>query len=364
MIGMCWNSQNSRDITASRLRWTSRVAWAFCTAASLWPTASARADFTENFDGATPPTPPPGWTATNVAGPAPVWVTTATDSDAGPNNIFVDNPGVISDKRLDTPSIPIATNTATLTFRHRFALSSPEDGGVLEISINGGAFLDILAAGGSFDPGGVGYVGTLSGNGPLTGKAAWTNSTGGLYVTTIVNLPVAAAGKNIVLRFRMGSSSAAAGLGWHIDSLEIKSQDGDSDGAANNVDNCLTTPNPDQDNPDGDNLGSACDNCLDAANNDQADADGDGKGDACDNCVDVFNVDQADADADGVGDACDTAPPADAACGTCAPGVFPLGLLTLALMPGVTFRRLRTRVGQMIHGVRPEESIAAGRNCK
>src|SRR5574342_1108573 len=112
--------------------------------------AVARADFTENFDSATPPTPPSGWTATNAAGPAPPWVTTATGSDSGPNNAFVDNPAVVSDKRLDSPSIPIATNTATLTFRNDFKLLGPTDGGVLEISIDGGAFQDILVAGGSF----------------------------------------------------------------------------------------------------------------------------------------------------------------------------------------------------------------------
>jgi thrombospondin type 3 repeat protein len=333
MTRMLRIGQVPRGVAASRSRWTSTMAGALCAAMCYLSAVIVRADFTENFDSATPPTPPPGWTATNASGPAPVWVTTATDSDAGPNNIFVDNPAVISDKRLDSPSIPIATNTATLTFRHSFIFNI-NDGGVLEISINGGAFQDILAAGGSFAPATQGYVSTLAGDGPLAGRMAWSSSTGGNYVTTTVNLPVAAAGKNIVLRFRMGSNSASAGIGWHIDSLVIKSQDGDSDGVANNVDNCLTTPNTDQANPDADSLGDACDNCPNAANDDQADADGDGKGDACDNCVDLFNADQADADTDGVGDACDTAPPPPpppaVACGVaCGPGVP----LTLALVP-------------------------------
>jgi syndecan 4 len=47
------------------------------------------------------------------------------------------------------------------------------------------------------------------------------------------------------------------------------------------VDNCPTTPNPDQANSDGDSLGDACDNCPNVTNQDQADSDGDGVGDAC-----------------------------------------------------------------------------------
>ena len=61
--------------------------------------------------------------------------------------------------------------------------------------------------------------------------------------------------------------------------------DSDGDGICDDVDNCPTTPNPNQE-----------------------DADGDGVGDACDNCPQVPNPDQADSDQDGIGDACEQAP--------------------------------------------------------
>src|SRR3954470_21411468 len=39
------------------------------------------------------------------------------------------------------------------------------------------------------------------------------------FITTTVNLPSAAAGQNIVLRWRMGSDNSTAGVGWRIDSV-------------------------------------------------------------------------------------------------------------------------------------------------
>lgn len=182
--------------------------------------------FAETFDGLTAPALPAGWVAANAAGPAPLWVTTTTNVDSAPNAAFVNNPNVVSDKRLDTPAIPIQTASAQLSFRSAWALESGWDGAVLEISIDGGAFQDILAAGGSFVTGG--YNGTVSssfGN-PIGGRQAWTNLSGGTaatptYITTTVNLPAAAAGLPVVLRFRMGSDTSVARTGWWIDGLSI-----------------------------------------------------------------------------------------------------------------------------------------------
>jgi hypothetical protein len=83
--------------------------------------------------------------------------------------------------------------------------------------------------------------------------------------------------------------------------------DRDGDGVADQVDNCPTVPNNDQNDIDSDGIGDACDGCLRAenpaqwceicvaaANPGQPDADGDGVPDACDNCPTVFNPDQVD----------------------------------------------------------------------
>ena len=184
--------------------------------------------FSQNFDSVTAPALPAGWTATNATGPAPLWVTSTTTPDTAPNDAFVDDPAVVSDKDLDTPGISI-TSAAQVTFRHSFNLerdtSNFYDGGVLEVSspnINGGAFTDITnaAVGGSFVSGG--YVGTISTgfSNPLAGRMAWSGDSGG-YITTVANLGPNVVGQTIKLRFRMGSDSSTGVTGWRIDSLAV-----------------------------------------------------------------------------------------------------------------------------------------------
>ena len=110
-----------------------------------------------------------------------------------------------------------------MTFRQNYLFEGTTtffDGGVLEISIGGGAFQDIIAAGGSFVTGG--YTGTISSSfsNPLAGRQAWGASSNG-FITTTVNLPPAAAGQNIVLRWRMGSDTSGSGSGWRVDSIVL-----------------------------------------------------------------------------------------------------------------------------------------------
>ena len=111
-----------------------------------------------------PPELPLGWLATNALGPPPLWVTSDSGvpmppADTLPNALFIDDPPVVRDKRLDGWSISFYEDCCDLlTFRNNFNLEASDldpnlgfDGGVLEMSTDGGnTFQDILAAGGSF----------------------------------------------------------------------------------------------------------------------------------------------------------------------------------------------------------------------
>ncbi|MEP7148421.1 MAG: M36 family metallopeptidase [Acidobacteriota bacterium] len=178
----------------------------------------------ENFDGVTAPALPAGWTADVVSGGIN-FVTTTNTPDSPPNAAFALDPATVGGgTNLTSPSIAIQTSTAAVEFRNRYDTEAGWDGGVLEISIAGGAFTDIITAGGSFLQNG--YNGILGAgvNNPLANRNAWNGSSNG-YVTSIVRLPASAGGQNIQLRFRFGADDNTTGQGpnpgWYVDGIRV-----------------------------------------------------------------------------------------------------------------------------------------------
>jgi serine protease AprX len=186
----------------------------------------------ENFDSVTPPALPPDWVATNAQGPPPLWVTSNSGvptppADTPPNAAFIDDPAVVSDKRLDSLPLFLFPASFSLTFRHNFNLEASSedpslgfDGGVLEISTDGGnTFQDILAAGGSFVMGGYNRTISTDRDSPIAGRQAWSGNSAG-FITTVVNLPFIFSG-NSRLRWRMASDTGGSNEGWRVDTVNI-----------------------------------------------------------------------------------------------------------------------------------------------
>ena len=187
----------------------------------------------ESFDDVTAPALPATWSA-NISGSVPFWNTSTTAYDSYPNAAFATDSTNVGISELISPGIPIATTSARLSFQNKFDLESQAisfasmqrtnyyDGGVLEIDSGDGTYQDIVSAGGSFVSGG--YVGTIynSGGNPLAGCSAWSGSSGG-FITTLVNLPAAAAGQTIRLKWRLGTDAGNyyGGTGWYIDSVTV-----------------------------------------------------------------------------------------------------------------------------------------------
>lgn len=188
--------------------------------------------FQERFDGVAMPALPSGWVASNATGTDGIfWVTSSFGppipaADSLPNSVFINDPSTTHDKRLDSPPIPI-TGPAQLSFSNYYHLENSSvtdglgyDGGVLEIRIGAGAFIDIVTASGTFVSGGYNMTISTDFGNPLADRAAWSGNSGG-FITTVVNLPATANGQSVQLRWRMGSDNSVSDQGWRIDNVSV-----------------------------------------------------------------------------------------------------------------------------------------------
>jgi hypothetical protein len=181
--------------------------------------------FTENFDGVTAPAFPAGWTAVSVQSGIN-FVTTTNNVSSAPNAAFALDPATVGGgTNLTSPSVAIASAAGVVEFANRYDTEAGWDGGVLEISIAGGAFQDVIAAGGAFVQNGYnGLLGANGANNPLAGRNAWNGNSNG-YITSSVRLPASAAGQNVQLRWRFGADDNTVGQGpnpgWYIDNIRV-----------------------------------------------------------------------------------------------------------------------------------------------
>ena len=186
--------------------------------------------FSENFDAVTAPALPSSWTTAVLSGLDSNWATTNGFSDTAPNSAFVPDAGTSGNTVLVSPPLQITSSSAQLTFRQNYNLAHATtrrtttyyDGGVLEISIAGGPFTEIVAAGGSLVSNGYNCTLANATGNPLSGSQAWGGSSGG-WLTTVVTLPPSAAGQSVQLRWDLGTGlNTSVGLGWFVDSVSIR----------------------------------------------------------------------------------------------------------------------------------------------
>jgi hypothetical protein len=164
---------------------------------------------------------PSGWSSTIVSGSygTTKFGTTTTTVGSAPYAAYVKCFSNKTEVVLDSPSIPIASSAAQLSFWNSYDYESQFDGGVLEIAIGGGAFTDIITAGGSFAQGGYNQTIRSDSTATIKNRQAWSAQG---TVTTIVNLPASAKDKSIVLRWRSATDGYTGAGGWRIDNVVVK----------------------------------------------------------------------------------------------------------------------------------------------
>jgi hypothetical protein len=185
---------------------------------------------TEDFDGVTPPALPPGWLATNAQGPPPLWGTSNSGvpippADTPPNSAFIDDPAVVSDKRLDSVNVGVFEGyISQVTFRHNFNLEASDqdpnlgfDGGVLEVSVDGGNTFQYVPPE-SFLKGGYNRTISTDRGSPIAGLQAWSGNSEG-FITSVVELAVG--DLDVRLRWRMASDNKGSGEGWRVDTVTV-----------------------------------------------------------------------------------------------------------------------------------------------
>lgn len=187
--------------------------------------ATPEETFADDFE----PAPAAGWTASAAANANPLSVTWTAGPDpfarSARNSFFSDATTLdLKDDRLASPPVALGPKSR-LAFWHRFEFEDGFDGGVLEVSTDGGAtWVDVAAGGGAFLQGG--YNGTIAPNfgNPIASRAAWTGSSGPADVMTRVEVDLGAfAGSAVQVRWRLGADTLAPGalpgLAWWIDDV-------------------------------------------------------------------------------------------------------------------------------------------------
>ena len=186
--------------------------------------------FADDFE----PAAEAGWqmvTAENVLGPAsPTWAVVSDSQAHSPSRSFFSDATTIEvkDDYLIAPAADLSTGSQ-LVFWHRFGFEAGDpgegfDGGVLEVSTDGGgSWEDVVEGGGSFVEGG--YNATIAGNfgSPIAGRPAWSGSQAA-PARVVVNLG-AFAGNDVLVRWRLATDQVAIGAvpgeGWWVDDVQF-----------------------------------------------------------------------------------------------------------------------------------------------
>jgi hypothetical protein len=134
---------------------------------------------------------------------------------------FSTDPGQLADSHLDSIPVQLPSDGRGLQlfFYHTFEFERGRfDGGVLEISVDGGDFEDL---GTKIIEGGYnGVINEFVRSNVLAGKPAWIEGRFGEFGRVVVDL-TSYAGKSVVIRFRLSTDQDGRGLGWFIDDVSI-----------------------------------------------------------------------------------------------------------------------------------------------
>ncbi len=159
----------------------------------------------------------PAWTVSSnpLFGPVAPWARTEVTPLAhlwhGPNA------GAGSDEYLASPVFTVdGSGSLNVQFDHSWSFEfdggGNYDGGVVEMSVNGGAFTDIGAS--AYNGTILNYSGDVN---PLKGRPGFVQTSGGTVHTSLTQ--AVAPGSTVQVRFRIGTDSFGNLAGWDVDNI-------------------------------------------------------------------------------------------------------------------------------------------------
>ena len=171
-----------------------------------------------------------GWTHGNSQGTTDNWALVTTQSHSPTHSYFAAGPASTNINDLNSPAIAVSASATnlTLSFWHRYDFQNGRDGGVLEFSVDGGAWFDVTAttSGAAFATGGYNSAFSTTGNpstrNQLAPRACWTGANAA-FAQVVVNLTDTAkyAGHSLRIRWRLATNSSTASTGWYLDDIAL-----------------------------------------------------------------------------------------------------------------------------------------------
>jgi extracellular elastinolytic metalloproteinase len=164
------------------------------------------------------------WAAAHGAGTATDWALGTTDSHSPSHSAFGSDIDTVSDKYLTLPGSYVVAAGDELSFWQRRTLEYANtvtgyDGGVVEVSTNGGASWSDIGAGNWVQNGYSHTIDNTYGN-PLGNRPAFSGIVG--WVQSIADL-TPYAGQTVRVRFRLGTDNGVGAPGWWVDDVSIDS---------------------------------------------------------------------------------------------------------------------------------------------
>jgi extracellular elastinolytic metalloproteinase len=150
-----------------------------------------------------------------------VWSSVTTRSHSASHAWFAPDPSTRTDFVLTSGNLLLDT-LSVLSFWHYFETDPGYDGGLVEISTDGGfawqdlgAYMTMNRYNSSLDPSTTG----------VANRAAFTGSSGGVFIQTVITL-TGFAGTTARIRFRFTSDVIDGGAGWWVDDIVLKNEKG------------------------------------------------------------------------------------------------------------------------------------------